>query len=166
MDLVAEVRTLSTQFYAAYPSASYPEILYKNTRPYNCLLIDIYDDYFICLPYRSHISHSHAFHFKTSQRSRRNRSGLDYSKMVIIKNPNYISNQPGIVDRDEYIETQQNLSVIATEAVTYLKRYIAHRTGQNPLSPQQYQRDFGHSTLPYFDSELMLPNNQQKPEAV
>ncbi len=164
MEFDTDVVTLSKKFYAAYPSSSYPEILYKSKRAYNCLLIDVHSEYFVCIPYRSHILHSHAFLFKSSKRSKRTRSGLDYSKMVIIKNQDYISNQSGVIDQDEYAETMRNIDRIAAEAVAYLELYVNHKSGKVSLNSKQFQRHFGCSTLPYFDSELGIA--LQPPKAV
>lgn len=85
MDFDSQIYTLSDIFYNDYPHSGFPEILDKPDRPYNCLLIETSYDYYICIPYRSRIVHNNAYIFHSTERSRRSRSGLDYSKMVIIK---------------------------------------------------------------------------------
>ena len=80
-----QVYKLSSSFYASYPHVKYPEILSKSPRAYNCILIDLHMDYFMCLPFRSDVRHSNGYHFKTTLRSKSHKSGIDYSKMVIIQ---------------------------------------------------------------------------------
>ena len=81
-----QILQLSSAFYRHYKSPPYHEILKKNNRPYNCLLFQTHYDYYICIPYRTEISHSYAYRFKNSKRSRKHKSGLDYTKIVIINN--------------------------------------------------------------------------------
>ena len=66
-------------------------------------------DYFICVPYRSEITHSYAYHFRKSARSRQHKSGLDYTKIVIINKSEYIDTEDAFVDKDEFNETMINL---------------------------------------------------------
>lgn len=77
-----QILKLTEVFYKNYPNPPYKEILQKNQRAYDCLLLQSHYDYFICIPYRSHISHPYAYHFKESIRSKKSHSGLDYSKIV------------------------------------------------------------------------------------
>ena len=63
----------------------YKELLKKKERGYACLLIQSHYGYFICIPYRTEISHKYAYHFRKSSRSQEHRSGLDYTKIAIIK---------------------------------------------------------------------------------
>ena len=83
MDFIAELYRLSAAFTDAYPLETYPELMYKSARAYNCLLVDVHVDFYICIPYRSHVPHHNGFFFKHSNRSKRRRSGLDYSKIVL-----------------------------------------------------------------------------------
>lgn len=64
-----QVLKLTDDFYNAYPNPPYREILKKRQRAYNCILFQIYYDYYICVPYRSEISHTYAYLFKKSVRS-------------------------------------------------------------------------------------------------
>lgn len=43
-----QVLNLTKKFYADYPNPPYKEIIRKNNRPYNCLLLQSHYDYFIC----------------------------------------------------------------------------------------------------------------------
>lgn len=75
--------------------------------------------YFICVPYRTEISHKYAYHFKNSIRSRMHKSGLDYTKIVIIADAKYIDTQDALIDKDEYNETMVNLEKIKSEALAF-----------------------------------------------
>ena len=88
-------------------------------------------------------------------RSINNRSGLDYSKIVVIQDSNYIDSiTPAIVDQDEYSEMMKNLTRITREVLDYVDTYINHTNGTKPLHPREYKRRYGYSTLPYFDDIL------------
>lgn len=159
MEVVTEISLLSSKFIQDYPHAQYPEIMHKQGRPYSCLIIDTHDDYYICIPFRSAISHNQAFLFKNTQRSKSSRSGLDYKKMVLIKDESYIDRVTvAIVDSDEYKEAITNLEKIASEAAQYLDDYIAHVSGTKPLHHREYDRKYRFSTLPYFHDILELTN--------
>ena len=97
-----QILRLTDQFYSSYPNPPYKEILEKKQRAYNCILFQSHYDYFICIPYRSEIKHTYAFRFKHSKRSQMHRSGLDYTKLVIISKPEYVDCKNAIIDNDEY----------------------------------------------------------------
>ena len=124
MEYIAEIHSLSAKFFTDYPHSQYPEIAVKKNRPYSCLLIEYMDDLFICIPFRSHIRHPHAYHFKSSARSQRSQSGLDYTKSILIKDNAYIdATVPALVDQDEYKETMVNLPRIVQEVFSYISDY-------------------------------------------
>ena len=75
--------TSSEQLESIYKNTK--ELLKKKERRYACLLIQSHYGYFICIPYRTEISHKYAYHFRKSSRSQKHRSGLDYTKIAIIK---------------------------------------------------------------------------------
>lgn len=155
MDFLSQVYLLSNRFIQDYPATKYHELMHKQGRPYTCLLIDTHDDYFICVPFRSSINHTNAYFFKRTVRSKKTRSGLDYSKIVIIKNPDYIdSTTPAVVDQDEYNEMMAHLPQIVKEAVSYVNTYINHVNGIAPLHPKQFFRQYGYTTLTYFHDLL------------
>lgn len=72
-----QILKLTDSFYEKYPNPPCREILKKRQRAYNCLLFQTHYDYFICIPFRTEISHGYAYHFKKSARSRVHKSGLD-----------------------------------------------------------------------------------------
>ena len=150
-----QILNLTSQFYMDYPAPPYDEIVQKNKRPYNCLLLQSHYDYFICIPYRSHITHKHAYKFKNSIRSRHNQSCLDYSKIIIIKNSDYIGTTDAIIDQDEYKETRSNIEYIKKDAERYIDDYVAHlQKASNKYDEIEFQRIYKYSTLPYFHKEL------------
>lgn len=156
MDFIADVYQLTQDFMNAYPETLYPELMHKLGRPYSCLLIDTHYDYYICVPFRSHINHKNAFLFRGTQRSMRSKSGLDYTKIIIINKDNYIDNKKVIVDQDEYNEVQKNLVQIVTAAVTYVEYYIGHQTGTTPLHSREFERRYRFSTLKYFHDIMKI----------
>ena len=149
-----QILKLTDNFYDAYPNPPYIEILKKRKRAYNCLLFQTHYDYFICIPYRTEVSHNYAYHFRNSVRSRRHKSGLDYTKIVIIKNNEHIDNVNAVVDQDEYNETMVNLPRIKREALEFVEDYIAHMKGTNVLHPEEFRRRYRYSPLKYFHREL------------
>ncbi len=158
-----QVLNLTQQFYNDYPNPPYKEIVRKDTRPYNCLLIQSHYGYFICIPYRSHVNHKHAYKFKNSARSRRTNSGLDYTKIVIVKNSNYIGTVDAIVDTDEYKETRDNIEYIKKDSQTYIENYVQYMNGETTkYDKREFQRTYGFSTLKYFHKELGISDKEQE----
>lgn len=154
-----QVLNLTQQFYDDYPDPPYREIVRKNNRPYNCLLIQSHYGYFICIPYRSHVNHKYAYKFKYSARSRRTKSGLDYTKIVIVKNSDYIGLSDAVVDTDEYRETRDNIEYIKNDSQEYIDDYVDYMLGKSTkYDSREFQRVYGFSTLKYFHNELGIIN--------
>ena len=149
-----QILKLTDDFYNAYPNPPYKEILKKKQRAYNCLLFQTHYDYFICIPYRTEISHPYAFHFKTTARSKVHKSGLDYSKIVIIAKTEYIDSTDAIIDKDEFNETMMNLNRIKKEALDFVEDYVEHIKGIKLLHKREFIRRYGFSPLKYFQKEL------------
>ena len=152
-----QIVRLSDRFYVDYPNSRYPEILTNNKRSYCCLLFQTAFDYFVCVPFRSNIQHRYSFRFRHSVRSRIHPSGLDYTKIVIIKNDQYIDNSPAIIDTDEFRETKQNIEKIKSEVLIFINDYINHINGTYTLRQEEFNRRYGCSPLQYFHRELNLP---------
>lgn len=121
-----QILKLTNDFYNDYPNPPHKEILEKKQRAYNCLLFQSHYDYFICIPYRSEINHEYAYHFKFSSRARKHKSGLDYSKIIIIKNTKYLDEKTAIIDKDEFKETIKFFEIIKKEALEYVEDYVAY----------------------------------------
>jgi len=73
---------LSKAFYTQYKNCE--EILAKNERPYYVLLLEI-DNLTYAIPLRSHITHQYCY---IADSSKNQRSGLDYSKSIVITDTN------------------------------------------------------------------------------
>lgn len=151
-----QIITLSEKFYRQYQNPPYCEILKKTSRGYNCLLFQTHYDYFICIPYRSEIKHSFSYLFRNSARAKKHKSGLDYTKILIINKTEYLDIRDAIIDKDEYIETMRNFEKIKKAALKYVEDYIAHILKEKVLQPKVFDRKYGFSTLQYFHEELGL----------
>lgn len=154
-DFKVQLCRLSPQFYSDYPRRQFPEILRKYDRPYSCFVFEVSEDLFVCIPYRSHISHQNAYLFRQSVRSQQSRSGLDFSKMVLVQELAYLEVEPApLVDQDEYRETIQHSDEIARSVIAYIRDFKDHQSGQIQLHARAFQRRYGYSTLPYFQDML------------
>lgn len=159
MNYRVSILQLSSAFMRDYPESQYPELMTKQGRPYTCLLIDTHDNYLICIPFRSSIGHNNAYLFTNTVRSRRTRSGLDYSKVVLIQKAEYIDAAQAVVDQDEYTEMQTHVHEIVEEIVAYIEAYIMHVNGEHPIHRREFERKYKYSTLPYFHDILGIQNN-------
>ena len=132
MDFDYQLYKLTSKFMSDYPISSYPEILSKPDRPHYCLLIDTHCDYFICVPFRSNIGHNNAYLFKGTKRSKRSRSGLDYSKIAIIKD-NYKYSYDKETGKeflyDLAFDKEENHNLVYTEFYD-VDRYLWYSTSQ------------------------------------
>ena len=100
--------------------------------------------------------------FKSSARSQRSQSGLDYTKSILIKDNAYIdATVPALVDQDEYKETMVNLPRIVQEVFSYISDYRDDLNEVRKLHPREWQRRYGRSTLPYFESFLRKYKRQR-----
>lgn len=150
-----DIYSLADHFYNKYPNPPYKEILKKQQRGYACLLFQSHYEYFICVPYRTEISHKYAYHFKKSYRSQKHKSGLDYTKIVIIKEVDDIGKKV-LVDSDEFAETRRNIYRIVREAEEYVEEYKRCLIGEGKISKQEFKRKYGWSSLKYFHKELKI----------
>lgn len=151
-----QILKLTDAFYKAYPHKQYPEILMKKQRGYNCLLIQSHYDYFICIPFRSNIIHTSAFLFKGTQRSQKHRSGLDYTKTIIIKNPEHIESTDAMIDKDEYMKTVKYIKKITNEVLNYIDKYVLHMNKIKLMNSKEFNKKYGMTTLKYFHKELEI----------
>ena len=151
-----QILRLTDDFYNAYPNPPNTEILMKRKRAYNCILFQSHYDYFICVPFRTEISHTYAYHFKNSKRSKNHKSGLDYTKIIIINKSEYIDNVGALVDQDEYTETVSNIKRIKREALEYVEGYISHVNGTKVLHVKEFTRRYAYSTLKHFHDTLAI----------
>ncbi len=153
-DTVFQILRLTDDFFNSYPNPPYTEILQKHQRAYKCVLFQTHYDYFICIPFRSEMNHHYGYHFKLSQRSSIHKSGLDYTKIVIISKTEYIDSNDAVIDTDEYKETIQNSAQIMSDALKFVEDYVSHITGDKTLHPREFARRYSYSPLKYFHKEL------------
>ena len=154
-----QILKLTDDFYNTYPNPPYIEILKKKQRAYNCILFQTHYGYFICVPYRTEITHKYAYHFKNSARSVMHKSGLDYTKIVIITDAGFIDTQDALIDKDEYNETMVNLEKIKAEALAFVEEYVLHIKGERLLHPKEFKRRYLFSPLKYFHAEMGVKGN-------
>lgn len=128
----------------------------KDKRPYGCLLIKTHNDYYICVPFRSHIHHKNAFLFKNTERSKIDSSGLDYSKTVLIRPEDYdkylIEN--AVVDTDEYKAVRMNIYKIEKQISKYIEGYVKSVSDFENADKKSFERKYKYSTLKYFHDIL------------
>lgn len=128
----------------------------KDKRPYGCLLIKTHNDYYICVPFRSHIRHKNAFLFKNTERSKTDSSGLDYSKTVLIRPEDYdkylIEN--AVVDTDEYKAVRMNIYKIEKQISKYIEGYVKSVSDFENADKKSFERKYKYSTLKYFHDIL------------
>ena len=156
MDYDVQVYLLSQKFMNDYPKEQYPELMHKLGRPYSCLIVDTHEDYLICIPFRSAIMHQNAYFFKDTERSKRSRSGLDYSKVVLLRDLDYLDSKKAVVDQDEYKDAIKHMDTIVHDIVCYIEQYVNHTNGTQRLHQREYARKYQFSTLPYFHEMLGL----------
>ncbi len=99
-------------------------------------------------------------HFcSNTQRSKISPSGLDYRKVAIIKDMEYIDSlTPAIIDRDEYVATIANIEKIVSEVNEYIDKYVNHIKQISILHTREFTRHYKYSTLQYFHDILGLEN--------
>lgn len=83
---------------------------------------------------------SHIITHTNSNRLFCHRSGLDYTKSVIISNNKYIDTTQALLDNDKYIETMQNLPRIVREVQTFLEYYASRSKEVAVLHPAEFRR--------------------------
>ena len=138
---------LTDQFYSDYPINRYPQIESKKNRPYAHIMVNSYEKLF-CIPLRSNITHPHAYFT-----NKKTRSGIDYSKAVIIDNANYIDNDTKVFLRqDEFNKLRGKEHIIQKQFRNYVELY---KKAKSDLSfPYRYEI-LNYSTLQYFEDKIM-----------
>ena len=126
-----QILKLTPMFYNNYLNSSHAEILKKNNR---------------------------AYHFRFSKRSKKHKSGLDYTKIIIVGQNEYLDAKDAIIDNDEYNETIRNFDRIKEEVLTYVEDYIDYVQQKKRLSEKEFERRYKYSTLKYFHREMGIEN--------
>lgn len=141
---------LSQKFYQDYDPDTYHEIEKKQDRPYLVMLLKI-DDNTFAIPFRTNVNHTACYKFKNSDKKEKGHSpGLDYSKAVIVNNPEYIGPNAYINDK-EYLELSEHFYFIRKQFTSYVDGYKKYITdGADKYIAQKYK----YTTLQYYHNEL------------
>ena len=147
MTIKREFRKLKDNFYEEYKDC--PEILYKAGRPYTIVIMKI-DNLTFAIPFRSNITTEHAYVFKKSSRGRNSRSGLDYTKAVVIREEHL--GERVDVDNIQYREFSEKIKVIANTFSNFIVDYKKWMS-----DPVKYRLPLANKdlwSLQYFHREL------------
>lgn len=148
-----EIRELTSVFYRDYPNPPFQEIIRKPNRPYDIIVFKTNDDFCIGIPFRTKMKHNIGHHFYSKSLPNGDNPGIDYSKMVIIKNPNYIGKLK-LIDSYQMTNFLQNIATIHREAFEYLSKYVNHIKGIHLLDRSEFRRNYQYCCLKYFHNEL------------
>ncbi len=137
---------LTSQFYTDYPNSKYPQIEVKDDRPYAHIVVNTYGKLF-CVPLRSKITHPHAYFT-----NKKTRSGIDYSKAVVIDDINYIDNSTKVFLRqDEFDKLRGKDYVIQKQFEDYIELYKKAKIDET-IPYRDMILNF--STLQYFEKYI------------
>lgn len=131
---------LSQEFYDKYPQTHFPEIEYKDNRPYAMIEINI-DNRIFAIPLRSSAKHKWKYPLKSTPNS-----GLDYKKAIYISDSKYISDKTPIIRQVDFNYLKGKDEIIEHKFMLYLKEYV-EAIESTDLNKQGAVRC---STLPYF----------------
>lgn len=146
---------LSLNFYKKYSRSAFPQVLSKKLRPYCMLLVKIEANTF-AIPLRSKVSHKDNG-LLTNQKEK---SGLDYSKAVIVNNLTYID-----TSKDPYVKPLEFSALKGKEYIIqkgmgkFINKY------KKAYSKRLVTRNFelcNCSSLKYFHKELGMPKYTSK----
>lgn len=132
---------LTRSFYETYKNCK--EILKKADRPY-AVHIFKYNNLTIAIPMRSKINHS--FCIKTI-----GKKGLDFTKAVVITNPDYITDYIAYINSKEYFKLNKKSAFIEKKWEAFLKTY--QKALQTP-NTNKNRIILSNSSLQYFHNEL------------
>ncbi len=139
---------LSKTFYNTYPASQYPEIEQKENRPYIQVCVEI-DGVQYAIPLRSDIHHPHVL-----WTDKENNCGVDFSKVVVIKDEDYIDSvkEPHL-RQNEFDALRGKDYKIKTKMAKYIADY---KKAKQDLSKPINQTLVKYSTLQYFEKEIGL----------
>lgn len=137
---------LSEDFYQAYPSAQYPEIEQKKTRPYIQILVEI-DEIKFAIPLRSDIHHPHVL-----WTDKKNHCGLDFSKAVVITDKKYIDGErEPHLRQNEFNALKGKDFKIKQKMQKYIEKYKKAKEKPEDIVNKTLLE---YSTLQYFEEYL------------
>lgn len=151
----SKIYRLSNAFYNHYNVHSFLELLTNTERGYNIAILHVEGvKGIVCLPFRSNMHHKNGYRFTNTVRSITHQSGIDFTKLVIINDINYIGAEKTI-DEDEYMEFIIHKDVIHQRAAIYINRY-RELVLNNLTESREFTRKYKYSTLKYFHEFLDL----------
>lgn len=142
-----EFRHLSSKFYADYPNEKYPELMLKEYRPYTQTIITIGDLKF-AIPLRSHIPHDN----NVLWTNKSERSGLDFTKAVLILDAEYIE------DKKVYIRSQEHKKLLGKEYVVrqkMIKCIEDYKKAKENINESHNKEYCSYSALQYFEEYII-----------
>ncbi|MCL2801683.1 MAG: hypothetical protein FWD28_08005 [Treponema sp.] len=146
-----EFRRLSAAFYAQFINCE--EILTKEERPYYVLVLEL-DGLMYAIPLRSHITHPYCY---ISNSINEQKSGLDYSKAVIISDlAKHTDPAPVTIRQNEYNVLKQQEFLIKKKFSSYVKSYKKEIRRRQKVQTLPVSSLCRYSTLKYFHKELGL----------
>jgi protein AbiQ len=121
------------------------DLALEKTRGYGVVTVRIESGMLFGIPLRSHITHSSSF-ITTGTK------GLDYTKAVLIKNENHVSQDAFHIPQDEFVKIADRELHIRERFEKYIKKYVkaANAGDKNIL------REYRYSTLQNYHEELNI----------
>lgn len=105
------------------------------------------------IPFRTNVIHKYCYKFKNTTRDTSTSTAIDFSKTVVIKNEDYLSNFAKI-DNEEFKELNDKYYFIIKKFTKYVNDYIKIIT---TYSSDSYEyKSMKYSTLQYFHHELKI----------
>lgn len=151
------INLLSKNFYNDYVCNIYTEMELKPSRPFLVFIIKV-DNHNFAIPFRTNIKHPYCYKFKNTSRNTNSSTGLDFSKAVLVDNPNYIGPKANI-DKQEFKELNSKFKFISTKFERFYNKY--KKIMNNPSTyPTEYFSLKKYSTLKYYHYELNIIENQ------
>jgi len=144
-----EIRFLSEKFFGKYIPSLFSEIENKKNRPYYVMILDINGNKF-ALPFRTNIRHDFCYKFSSSGRPTESITGIDFTKAVIVNDPEYIG-EPARIDDTEYNILLIDRHIVNKDFRAYLNGYI--RFVKNNRSVRNFPQ-YRYTSLKYFHKEL------------
>lgn len=124
----------------------------KIKRPYLILYLYNEYDFVICVPFRSHIKHKQCYIFKKNIKSRKIKSGLDYTKVILLKDLKYVNIENIKINEKDRIDIKENIDKIASCIFNFIETYINLYNTSNENKSVEFQRKYKYTTLKYFHS--------------
>lgn len=148
----SKICLLNETFFEKYPSSKYPEIEFKENRPFLVLLIEL-DNNIFAIPFRTNVKHKYAYKFKKSNKLPKNKPALDFHKSVIITDD--MVGKLATIDEKEYLELKEKESEIIESFKKFLNHYkeVIKNPKENTYDYNNFKK---YSSLQYFHKELNL----------